>query len=203
MNKVNATPVVGMFDTARIVEKSDVETFQWFRKHCFAYGALPTLKYHLHQRAGKLSDDDLFQEREYFEKQAIDLEKRRDKAQQSFQELKGKTDQESQKKLIGIVEGLSDYAEYASRAREIVDVFSNAIKENVNAAENFRKEKVGAKLKTARLQNKMTQDELGKLIGVTKATISTYESGDREPSIKNLIAIAKVLHISLDELLMN
>lgn len=196
----NAIPVETMFDTERIIEKSDAETFKWFRMTCYNYGALPTLKYHLHQRAGKLNDDDLIREQEYFLKEAEKSEKERDKRQKQFQELKGKTDPESQKKLIGVVESLDDFAYRAHMERVFADTFANAIEENAQAAENFRKIKVGEKLKAARLAKGFSQTEFGKMIGVTKGTVSLYESGIREPPIKTLILIAKSLQISLDEL---
>lgn len=195
-----AIPVAAMFDTERIVEKSDAETFKWFRMFCYNYGALPTLKYHLHQRAGKLNDDDLIREQEYFLKEAEKAAKERDKRQKQFQELKGKTDPESQKKLIGVVESLDDYAERAYMERVFADTFANAIEENARAAENFRKVKVGAKFKAARLQNKMTQEQVGKSVGVSAMRVSDYEAGKTEPPIRTLLKLVKLFNLSLDEL---
>ena len=196
----NLIPVETMFDTERIIEKSDAETFKWFRMTCYNYGALPTLKYHLHQRAGKLNNDDLIREQEYFLKEAEKSEKERDKRQKQFQELKGKTDPESQKKLIGVVESLDDFAYRAHMERVFADTFANAIEENAQAAENFRKIKVGAKLKSARLKNKMTQEQVGKSIGVSKMRVSDYEAGKTEPPIRTLLKLVKLLNLSLDEL---
>lgn len=42
-------------------------------------------------------------------------------------------------------------------------------------------------LKAARKAAKLTQEEAGKLIGVTRSTIGSYESGDSSPSIQGLI----------------
>ena len=198
VEKQNDDTLPVMFDTNN--EKSDAETFEWFRKNCYNLGALPTMSYFLHQRAGKLNDDDLIKEKKYFCNQAIDFENRRDSAQKNFQELKGKTDPESQKKLISIAESLNDYSEYASKAAEIVNIFTNAIEENAQAIDNLRKIKVGEKFKAARLKNKLTQEKVGKAVGVSKMRVSDYEAGKTEPPIKTLLKLAKLLNISLDEL---
>lgn len=55
-------------------------------------------------------------------------------------------------------------------------------------------------LRTLRLQRCLTQKEIGTLAGVTPITISSYESGKSVPTMHQLIAIADVLHVSLDEL---
>lgn len=56
-------------------------------------------------------------------------------------------------------------------------------------------------LVSLRLQNKMTQEDLAKKIGVVKTTIANYESGLRTPDNEKLIAIAKVFDVSIDYLL--
>ena len=57
---------------------------------------------------------------------------------------------------------------------------------------------ISPRLRPLRKQKRLSQEELGKMIGVTKGTISTYESGDREPPLKTLIKIADALDVSLD-----
>ncbi|MDR1080024.1 MAG: helix-turn-helix transcriptional regulator [Deltaproteobacteria bacterium] len=47
----------------------------------------------------------------------------------------------------------------------------------------------------------MTQRNLAKKIGRVPTTISSYESGHREPSLDTLIRMAKVLNCSVDWLL--
>lgn len=59
---------------------------------------------------------------------------------------------------------------------------------------------IGKRIRLLRLQNNMTQEELGRKIGVKYNTIASYERGDNLPSIHKLIAIADVFGISLDEL---
>jgi len=57
-------------------------------------------------------------------------------------------------------------------------------------------ESIGKTIKETRDQKAITQDELAKRVGVTAATISLYESGDRKPELEKLKAIAKALETS-------
>ena len=196
-NRKDSTPT--MLDTTS--KKSDSETFEWFRSNCYNnFGALPTMSYFLHQRAGKLNDDDLIKEKEYFRKQVIEFENILDSAKKNFQELKGKKDPESQKKLISIAESLNDYSEYMSKATEIIDIFTKAIAENAQAIDNLRKIKVGEKFKAARLKHNLSQEKVGKYVGVATMRVSDYEAGKTEPPIKTLLKLVKLLDLSLDEL---
>lgn len=47
----------------------------------------------------------------------------------------------------------------------------------------------------------MTQQDLGKMVGVSKNAISQYESGVRKPDIITLKKLAKALGCTTDELL--
>ena len=57
---------------------------------------------------------------------------------------------------------------------------------------------VGSKIKYFRNLNKLTQDELGKRIGLKKATISHYENGIRSPDQDKLFELADIFDISID-----
>lgn len=59
---------------------------------------------------------------------------------------------------------------------------------------------IGERIKSARLREGFTQEELAKAINTTKAAISRYESGKRNPSNEVVKKIAEVLKISLVEL---
>ena len=59
----------------------------------------------------------------------------------------------------------------------------------------------GNTLKILRLQNKFTQAELAKKLGLTKSVISAYENGLRLLSYDVLIHIAKIFNVSTDYLL--
>lgn len=58
----------------------------------------------------------------------------------------------------------------------------------------------GKLIKLRRKELNMTQEELAVAAGTTKAAISHYELGRREPRFAQLQAIAKVLGLSLQEL---
>ncbi len=56
------------------------------------------------------------------------------------------------------------------------------------------------RLKAARAGKYLSQDDLAKLTGVSRQTISAIEKGDYNPTINLCIAICKVLGKTLDEL---
>ena len=56
------------------------------------------------------------------------------------------------------------------------------------------------KMKEARLERKLSQAELAKLIGVSRQTINMIENGDYNPTITLCVKICKVLEKTLDEL---
>lgn len=62
---------------------------------------------------------------------------------------------------------------------------------------------MGEKIKELRSAKKMTQTALAERVGVTKAAISAYENGTRQPSYPVLMSIANVFNISADVLLGN
>ena len=59
----------------------------------------------------------------------------------------------------------------------------------------------GERLKRLRKEKKLTQTELGKIINVTKVSISGYESGDRTPDTDNLRRLSDFFGVSSDYLL--
>lgn len=59
----------------------------------------------------------------------------------------------------------------------------------------------GQRLKELRLKNKLTQEELGKMLNLTNVSISGYENGDRTPDIENLSKLADYFNVTTDYLL--
>ena len=55
-------------------------------------------------------------------------------------------------------------------------------------------------MKSARAAKDLSQDELAKLCGVSRQTISAIEKGDYNPTINLCVAICKALDRTLDEL---
>lgn len=60
---------------------------------------------------------------------------------------------------------------------------------------------VGIRLKEARKAKGLTQDELGKQIGVGKSAICCYEKESRNPTVESIIEMIEVLGVSADYLL--
>ena len=59
----------------------------------------------------------------------------------------------------------------------------------------------GKKLKDLRIENGLTQRELGEKLGYCNQTVSFWESGRREPDLDALVAVAKFFDVSVDYLL--
>jgi transcriptional regulator with XRE-family HTH domain len=60
------------------------------------------------------------------------------------------------------------------------------------------KKALGAAIKTARLENKLTQERLAENINVAPVHIKQVEAGSRKPSIDVLYRLAVTLNISID-----
>lgn len=60
---------------------------------------------------------------------------------------------------------------------------------------------LGYRLRELRKENKMSQEDLGKLLGVSKVSVSGYEKGNRVPSLDVLNSILDVFGVSADFLL--
>ncbi|QEH67924.1 helix-turn-helix transcriptional regulator [Cellulosilyticum sp. WCF-2] len=56
------------------------------------------------------------------------------------------------------------------------------------------------KMKIARIECDLSQEQLAEAVGVTRQTIGLIEAGKYNPSLNLCIAICKELHKTLDEL---
>lgn len=56
-------------------------------------------------------------------------------------------------------------------------------------------------VKQLRLERGLTQQELADMVGLTKVTISQYETGKRKPSFEMIEALADVFHVDMNYLL--
>ena len=56
------------------------------------------------------------------------------------------------------------------------------------------------RMKIARIEKDLSQEQLAVLLGVTRQTIGLIESGSYNPTLKLRIAICKALDKTLDEL---
>lgn len=57
------------------------------------------------------------------------------------------------------------------------------------------------RLRELRKNKKLTQAELGKLLGVTKASICCYEKGSRTPNIETIVAMMALFNVTSDYLI--
>lgn len=57
------------------------------------------------------------------------------------------------------------------------------------------------RLRELREEHHLSQKVVSMRIGCSKSIISSYETGDRQPSLGNLIALARLYHVSTDYLL--
>jgi transcriptional regulator with XRE-family HTH domain len=60
---------------------------------------------------------------------------------------------------------------------------------------------IGARLRAARLQGVLTQDELAQALGVDRSTVAKWETGHRGMTAENLVRAAAVLEIPPQQLL--
>lgn len=60
---------------------------------------------------------------------------------------------------------------------------------------------VAQKIKDLRGQTKMTQAELGKKLGLTRAAVNAWEMGVSVPSTQYIVELAKLFRVSTDYLL--
>lgn len=59
----------------------------------------------------------------------------------------------------------------------------------------------GDRLKKLRIEKNLSQDELGKICGVAKNTVSYWEKNNTEPSIQIIKKLAQLFGVSTDYLL--
>lgn len=55
---------------------------------------------------------------------------------------------------------------------------------------------IGKNIRSVRINRGLSQEQLAQALGVTKATISRYENGNREPRNDQLKLIAKILDVT-------
>ena len=60
---------------------------------------------------------------------------------------------------------------------------------------------MGKKLKSLRIEKKLTQKQVAEQIGLAISAVSSYESGIRYPSYEILVRLSRIFHVSTDYLL--
>lgn len=59
----------------------------------------------------------------------------------------------------------------------------------------------GERLKSLRIEKKLSQQELADMIGASKSLICCYENGKRNPSLENIISFIQIFGVDADYLL--
>ncbi|MGM8299634.1 helix-turn-helix domain-containing protein [Clostridium perfringens] len=59
----------------------------------------------------------------------------------------------------------------------------------------------GENIKRFRKANKLTQEKLAEMLGISRSTLSYYEHGSIEPNITTIMNISKIMNCSIDELM--
>lgn len=60
------------------------------------------------------------------------------------------------------------------------------------------KKVLGAAVKAARLDSKLTQEKLAEMIGIAPSHVKQIEAGSRSPSVEVLYKLARTLNFSVD-----
>ncbi len=59
---------------------------------------------------------------------------------------------------------------------------------------------LGAAIKAARLENRLTQEQLSEMVGIVPSHVKQIEAGTRSPSVEVLYKLAHTLNFSVDEI---
>lgn len=60
---------------------------------------------------------------------------------------------------------------------------------------------IGEQLRDARQQHPLSQEQIAEMLGVSRQTISNWETSKSYPDIERVMRLAEIYHLSLDELL--
>ena len=66
---------------------------------------------------------------------------------------------------------------------------------------NMSNNKFGVRLRELREERKVSQTQLANHLGYSQNTISRWETSDREPSLDDVIAVARFFNVTTDYLL--
>ena len=72
---------------------------------------------------------------------------------------------------------------------------------DVRKEKNETKKSLGETLKMYRTNCKMTQEFVAENLGVSRQAVSKWENGASDPSTSNLLALAKLYGVSVEEIL--
>ena len=88
----------------------------------------------------------------------------------------------------------------------LVILLIKALKKYISSSDTRNEQSIikrtlGESIKAYRTSNNMTQEFVAECLGVSRQAVSKWESGASEPSTSNLLALAKLFHVSVEDLL--
>ena len=98
--------------------------------------------------------------------------------------------------LLGVMKSINSIMQYILDIMEFI-IYNPCIRRKKGALSEIVKNK---RIKIARLECDMSQEDLAKTVGVTRQTIGLIEAGKYNPSLALCIAICKTLDRTLDQL---
>ena len=60
---------------------------------------------------------------------------------------------------------------------------------------------IAEKIKSARIKRGLSQKQLGQMLGISDRAVSKWENGTSDPSTSNLLALAILYGVSVEEIL--
>lgn len=217
MDNMNVQPVLvqSLLDFSQYNEKKKAESEQVRAKYRTLITELhnnfdkPTSLYGVESRIVDflefVSIEELQKEFEFFNKLADDFEKKskllKKEIENDFDKTKIQGDVLREQKRDELIDDANKIIDRQIQALKVAVIFGTAIKEKERRDEQNRREIVGTKIRMIREMKGLSQADVARMIGTTPSLIANYESGRREPTIKNLIKLATVLNISSDWLL--
>lgn len=85
----------------------------------------------------------------------------------------------------------------------IIRALKKYLNESKDKEQAIVRKTLGETLKAHRTRCKMTQEFVAERIGVSRQAVSKWENGTSDPSTSNLIALAKLFDVPVEELLKN
>ena len=98
--------------------------------------------------------------------------------------------------LLGVMKSINSIMKYILDIMEFI-IYNPCIRRKKGALSEIVKNK---RIKIARLECDMSQEDLAKTVGVTRQTIGLIEAGNYNPTLKLCLAICKALNKTLDDL---
>lgn len=99
--------------------------------------------------------------------------------------------------LLGVMKSINFIMQYILDIMEFIIYNPCIIRRKKGALSEIVKNK---RIKIARLECDMSQEDLAKTVGVTRQTIGLIEAGNYNPTLKLCLAICKALNKTLDDL---